>query len=110
MTNYTQVMDDILELSSDIIGKTKEVIINTGIYGHSVTYRGDHKLSIDKDTFIIKGSVENPISLNNIKELINYMKQQFTNLDKGGYNLDRYEYKRLCFDTDWQQYYVYWSS
>lgn len=110
MTDYIKLMSDTIDFSKVIIGKTEVVTVNTGIYQHSFTYKGDHEYSMDKDIYTINGSIENPISFNMVKELITYMKYQFKALKKGGYNCDRYEYITFQFHTDFEWYEMYWKS
>lgn len=64
---------DILRLASNIIGLTHDIIIDSFIYKHLL----EDDVDETKDIYVIKGSIDDPITLSKILKTFEKIQNQF---------------------------------
>lgn len=102
---------DFIRLALELNGHTESIIIDTGIYKHYSLDELLKELNIEDDMYTIEASIDNPIKLENIEEVISYMEEQF-DLLYNQYDCDNrsYFYSDLHYDLKKCRYEVRWSS
>jgi hypothetical protein len=99
---------DVLDLAIKLVGLKKNIIIDSGIYGHLLDdFDG---IDADEDIFIIKGSEEKPINLEDIKKVFKKMQMQFNTMEEKGIDGRTYCYSGIRYNFLDKRYNVSWDS
>ena len=78
---------DALKLALSIVGLTTSVTIDSGIFAHNGDDIDDDDIGIDgvvgRDVFVIPGSTQNPISLQDVVTTFERIQRKFDLVDDG---------------------------
>lgn len=92
---------DFIELAANVIGCTKSIFVDTGIYKRNVLHIAD------LDIFELKGSEQKPIDIIKIMKLTEYIKNQLEKI-KASYATN-YSYGKMEYDFDRKMWVIYWN-
>jgi hypothetical protein len=101
LDNLAQILD-ILTVAPQLIGKTKTVIFDSGIYKHCFGLDNDidghidpknnvdSRIDLKNDIHKLRGTKETPITIEDILDMFEKMQKQFIRLNKYGYEKNYY--------------------
>ena len=110
MADDLQQTLDILTIASKIVGQTKTVIFDSGIYAHYCEQQDDDTFDIKKDIIKLRGSSKNPITLNDLVRVFKKMQKQFKILNKENNYIGPFFYEGIVFNKDKHKWDVWWGS
>lgn len=79
MYSVEQIIDT-LKLASNIVGLTHDITINSCIYEHLY----DDDFDVNKDIYVIKGSIDDPITMTKILNTFEEIQLQFKTVEDSG--------------------------
>lgn len=112
MTGTFRQTLDILKMTSKLVGQTKNIYFDSGIYAHAdLELNGcDPRYNPEMDLFfILRGTETNPITVEGIIDILNKMQVQIDALWDNGCGIPYY-YKEIIFDEKNNVWRINWNQ
>jgi hypothetical protein len=97
---------DMINFIINVVGQTKNIIIDSGIYSHHF----DRRLNKKEDIYILEGSKNYPITLKDISNLFNIMGDQFDIIKEANLEDRTYIYAGLKYNSNKGIWQISWDS